>query len=89
MKRVNLTSSSHVLLLTIISKWLRIESMVDERLVSLTEDLYEVIEAMAADYEDRNFEIEQLLDQRLVFKGLDLDGETIEKLARYYIEKRA
>ena len=71
----------------IIQRWLRLKSMLDRRLVSLTEDLYDVIIDMASDYEERNFEINQLLDQRLVSKGLDLPEETVEELARYYIEK--
>lgn len=89
MKRVKIEHSLHVLLPAIISEWIRTKLMVDRRLVSLTEDLYEVIQSMATDYEDRNFEIEQLLDQRLAFKGLDIDEETIEELAKYYIEGSA
>lgn len=89
MYRVKSLYSLQAFSLCIIATWLDFRPMVDRRLVSLTEDLYENIVSMATDYEDRNFEIVQLLDQRLAYNGLDMDEETIEDLAKYYIEKRA
>ena len=86
MKRVNLVNSLHAFLPCIIRRWMRIELMVDRRLVVLTEDLSEVIMAMTQDYADKSVEISELLDQRLLSRGLNMPEEAIDELTRYYID---
>ena len=75
------------LLTLIIVKWRVFKNMLDRRLVSITEDLYDDVISMASDYEDRNFEIVELLDERLASRGLDFPEETVQELAKYYIER--
>ena len=85
MKRVRLYRGLQQLPPPIMIRWLSSGFMLDRRLVTLTEDLYETIQLMTQEYADKSVEISELLDQRLMSRGLSMPEEAIEELARYYI----
>ena len=85
MKRVRLYRGLPQLPPPIMIRRLSSGFMLDRRLVTLTEDLYETIQLMTQEYADKSVEISELLDLRLMSKGLNMPEEAIEELARYYI----
>lgn len=63
----------------------KIKGMLDNRIVQLTKNLVPTVKILMESFEDQYDEILTLLDQRLIYNGLDLSNEDIEELANYYI----